>query len=461
MDTEAQAKEGKGRKLGPARAVVFVVGSMVGAGIFGLPNSLGAIGTVSLIGLALAAVGALALAATFGGLAKHTGGEGGPFEYARDAFGNGAGFWTAWFFWLSGWATTAAVVVIWVSYCRYLLPGATWYAIVVGMVGLWLPVVVNLLGTRWMSTVQTVSVILAFIPLIVLCVVGPFRVTSALFGPFVDSGMSRFSAIMHSLTVSAIVFLGVEAVAVLSNRVRDPARNVSRASLIGTAICAALYLLATFVVFGTVSNEALRSGLSSFADSFSYITGSPNAGKLMAVTAVLSGFGGLVAWALLGAEVPRVAADARMFPDIFARTNARRVPAAGMIISTLLASALMVEAFAGGVGADVFDSIAVISAIGAGVVYVFCGSAEVRRLWRQETSSRHRILRMTAAVIGLVFSLVVIGGSLASKAMDALAFWMLLGWIAVGAAVLMRQRRRNATTKSGMNDRPVHTSDSQ
>ena len=68
---------------------------------------------------------------------------------------------------------------------------------------------------------------------------------------------------------------------------------------------------------------------------------------------------------------------------------------------------------------------------------------------------------MTAAVIGLVFSLVVIGGSLASKAMDALAFWMLLGWIAVGAAVLMRQRRRNATTKSGMNDRPVHTSDSQ
>ena len=34
MDTEAQAKEGKGRKLGPARAVVFVVGSMVGAGIF-------------------------------------------------------------------------------------------------------------------------------------------------------------------------------------------------------------------------------------------------------------------------------------------------------------------------------------------------------------------------------------------------------------------------------------------
>ena len=44
-----------------------------------------------------------------------------------------------------------------------------------------------------------------------------------------------------------------------------------------------------------------------------------------------------------------MAADAKDVSAIFARTNARRVPAAGMIISTLLASALMVEAFAGGV----------------------------------------------------------------------------------------------------------------
>ena len=75
-----------------------------------------------------------------------------------------------------------------------------------------------------------------------------------------------------------------------------------------------------------------------------------------------------------------------------------------------------------------------ISAIGAGVVYVFCGSARSRRLWRQKRRAATGSCAMTAAVIGLVFSLVVIGGSLASKAMDALASWMLLGWIAVGAA---------------------------
>ena len=108
---------------------------MVGAGIFRLPNSLGAIGTVSLDRVGPRCCWCIGTrAATFmDGLAKHTGGEGGPFRRSntpRDAFRNGAG-WTAWFFWLSTWATTAAVVVIWVSYCRYLLPGATWYAIVV------------------------------------------------------------------------------------------------------------------------------------------------------------------------------------------------------------------------------------------------------------------------------------------------------------------------------------------
>src|SRR3954468_11251585 len=86
----SRAKPGGG--LGLSAATALVVGSIVGVGIFNLPTALAAFGPISLVSMGLTTVGALALALLFAALSRRMPADGGPYAYARAAFGNRTGF---------------------------------------------------------------------------------------------------------------------------------------------------------------------------------------------------------------------------------------------------------------------------------------------------------------------------------------------------------------------------------
>src|SRR5690349_19289407 len=74
-------------RLGLVSATALIVGSIVGVGIFNLPTSLASYGPISLVSMALTTVGAVALAGLFAALARRMPADGGPYAYARAAFG--------------------------------------------------------------------------------------------------------------------------------------------------------------------------------------------------------------------------------------------------------------------------------------------------------------------------------------------------------------------------------------
>ena len=125
--------------LGPATALI--VGSIIGVGIFNLPASLAGYGPISLIAMALTTVGALALALMFASLSRRLPADGGPYAYARAAFGNLAGFSNAWLYWITAWSGNAAIVVGWVLYVEeFVNTGQNkLFSIVLALIGLWLP----------------------------------------------------------------------------------------------------------------------------------------------------------------------------------------------------------------------------------------------------------------------------------------------------------------------------------
>jgi hypothetical protein len=96
-------------RLGLTGASALVVGSIVGVGIFNLPSSLAGYGPITLISMGLTTVGALALAFLFASLARRMPADGGPYAYARVAFGNGLGFLNAWSYWITAWAGNCTV----------------------------------------------------------------------------------------------------------------------------------------------------------------------------------------------------------------------------------------------------------------------------------------------------------------------------------------------------------------
>jgi APA family basic amino acid/polyamine antiporter len=160
------------------------------------------------------------------------------------------------------------------------------------VVGLWVPALVNLAGVKQVAWFQNVTVVLKFLPLLFVGVVGWFFVSKGNFGAFNASGGSLYSAIGIAAGVALFSFIGVEVAAITAKRVKNPRRNVGRASVIGTAASAILYLLVSAAVMGLVSHHALINNGAPFVNALETVfTGGAWAGKLVAVLAVVSGIG--------------------------------------------------------------------------------------------------------------------------------------------------------------------------
>ena len=322
-DEQAQPASLAGQKqgggLGLTSATGLVIGSIIGTGVFTMPAVLAAAGTSSLIVLAVVAVGAMLLAVMFGQLTRRVPkADGGLYAYARHEFGDFAGYITAWSYWISSWGGNAAIVASWVFYVDALFgisrPSgmANWG---IALVGLSVPAAVNLAGVRQMAWFQNVTVVLKFLPLLFVGVVGWFFVRSANFGPFNASGGSLYSCIGIAAGVALFSFIGVEVAAMTAKRVKNPRKNVGRASVLGTGVSAVLYLLVAAAVMGLVPHHALVGNGAPFVDAFGTIFPHGTwAGKLIAAVAVVSGIGALNGWTLVTTECSRAPADDGLFP---------------------------------------------------------------------------------------------------------------------------------------------------
>lgn len=412
---------------------------MLGAGIFLLPSSLSEFGAIGIIALVVSGVGALALAVSFGALASKLGSAADPYGLANDAFGPRVGFWTAWMFWLSAWAGTSAIVTVWVSYVEFLLPDemSSVQRLAVAAIGLFAPALINFAGPRAMSRAQSAALLISCLPIVILVVAGPFSITRDFLGPFNTSGQPALLAVAAALPVTVFVFVGVEAVAVLAEEVENPRRNVMRATVTGVLICLVLYVLTTAVVMGTVSAEDRQAGLCSFSLCMSYLFGTPLAGTLMAVAAVLAGFSGLVGWALLSGEAPRCAAQDGMFPLMFARVTRRGVPMLGILISQAMAAAVVLPVLLGGSGGlKVLDIVLSVAGIAAGMVFIVTVVADVTETRKSATG--FSLPRKIGVVVALGFSLAVIASSALEAAKHIQAVVVLLVWLGIGWVTLRR-----------------------
>ncbi len=264
-------EQSKARALGVTSATGLVVGSIIGTGVFTMPAVLASAGTVSLLVLAVIAVGAMMLAVLFGQLTKRVpSADGGLYAYARHEFGDFAGYLTGWCYWIQAWAGNAAIVSAWVFYVDALFgihPSGlgNWG---IALTGLWVPAAINLGGVRQMAWFQNVTVVLKFLPLLFIAAVGWFFVKSGNFGAFNASGGSLYAAVGIAAGVALFSFIGVEVAAITAKRVKDPRRNVGRASLFGTAASAILYLLASAAVMGLVPHNDLINNGAPFVNAF-------------------------------------------------------------------------------------------------------------------------------------------------------------------------------------------------
>ena len=408
---ESTRNQQRAHALGLTSSTGLVVGSIVGTGVFTMPAVLAGAGTMSLVVLGVVAVGALLLGVLFGQLTRRVANsDGGVYAYARHEFGDFAGYLVGWCYWIQSWAGNAAIVSSWVFYVDalfHITPNGmgNWG---IAMVGLWVPAVVNLVGVRQMAWFQNLTVVLKFLPLLFVGVVGWFFVRSANFGPFNASGGSLYSGIGIAAGVALFSFIGVEAAAVTAKRVRDPRRNVGRASITGTAASAVLYVLVSAAVMGLVAHHGLVNNGAPFVNAFeSIFSQGAWAGRLVAVLAVISGIGALNGWTLIVTETSRAIAKDDLFPRPFAWADHKDTAWFGILIGTGLPSLLMLWRYSTSSGLTIFTYLVDLSVVTVAIPYFFSAIAQLTYLVsRRRRVEGWRLARdLTVAGASVLFSL--------------------------------------------------------
>ena len=227
--------------------------------------------------------------------------------------------------------------------------------------------------------------------------------------------------------------------------VRDPDRNVPKATIFGTLATAVVYMLSLTAVFGILSNSVLANSTAPFSDAVNAMFGGTAGGKIMSIFVIISGFGALIGWTLICAEMPLAAANDGLFPDRFKRMNKAGVPAFGIIASTALASIAMIVNYLGSSGATAFTTLVLMTGITSAIPYGFSALAQIK--WRREDQKLHktpRFLRdMIVAILALVFSILFIYYSRNTGHSFWLywaPFFLAAGALALGIPVYNRQR---------------------
>jgi APA family basic amino acid/polyamine antiporter len=409
---EAPARKDGDSRLNLTAATALIVGSIVGVGIFNLPTSLASYGPISLVAMGLTTVGAVALALLFAALSRRLPADGGPYAFSRVAFGNRTGFANAWSYWITAWAGNAAIATGWVLYVEVFINKGhlrLWSVLLV-LIGLWVPAFINLSGVKNMGSVQVITSVLKFAALAFMSTVGLFYITSGNYTPFNISGGSAVSAIGGGMAIALFSYLGVETAAVAAAKVRDPDRNVPRATIYGTLATAVVYMLSLTAVFGIVPSETLAEANAPFSTAVNAMFGGEIWGNVMAAVVIVSGLGALNGWTMICAEMPRAAAKDGLFPERFKRLNKAGVPAFGIVVSTALASLAMVINYVGSNGETVFTTLVLMTGITAAIPYLFSALAQIKwRLMDHRKLETPRFVRdMIVAVASVVFSVLFI-----------------------------------------------------
>jgi len=351
---------------------------MIGSGIFLLPSSLAAFGPISLVGWILTACGAIALALIFGRLATTTPKTGGPYAYAREGFGDFAGFLIAWGYWIALWSGNAAVAVAFAGYMSFLVPivGESQIAGLVAALGpIWLLTWMNIRGVQEAGIIQLVTTVMKLVPILALIVFGVAYIDTANFTPVNVSGQSAISAISACAALTLWAFIGLESATVPAGDVVEPERTIPQATIIGTCLAAVVYIGVTVVALGVMPSDQLAGTNAPLAEVAGFMWGTAGA-TFIAIGACISTFGTLNGFTMLTGQVPLGAARDGIFPKPFARLSRTGTPAFGLIVSNMLASGLIMMNYTESLS-EQFEFIILLATLSTLVPYLVCSLCEL------------------------------------------------------------------------------------
>ncbi|NMY16653.1 arginine-ornithine antiporter [Pseudomonas sp. WS 5019] len=332
------------QKLRLGALIALVVGSMVGGGIFSLPQNIAASASAgaTLIGWLITGVGMLTLAFVFQTLANRKPElDGGVYAYAKAGFGDYMGFSSAWGYWISAWIGNVSYMVLLFSTLGYFFPvfgeGNTLPAVIGASVLLWLLHFLVLRGIKEAAFINTVTTVAKMLPLALFIVIAAIAFKLDVFtADFWGRGNSELGSVMdqvrNMMLVTVWVFIGIEGASIFSARA-EKRSDVGKATVIGFVGVLLLLVLVNVLSQGIMAQAEL-AGLKnpSMAGVLEQVVG-PWGAQLISIGLIVSLAGALLSWTLLCAEILFASARDHTMPAFLRKENANHVPVNALWLS--------------------------------------------------------------------------------------------------------------------------------
>lgn len=233
----------------------LVVGAIIGADIY-VASSFGAglLGPFSILVWIIAGTIAIVIALCFAQCAAILPKVGGPYAYVREAWGPLAGFIVGWSLWLAEWISLAVFPLAFTRYLMFFFPNLEWMhqTLVKGLFVAFLAMT-NIIGVKAAGKVNDLLTVVKLAPLIFFSGAGLIsiflqtNVAASNLSPFFPFGFSNFGL---ALVLVFWAYAGFEISTIPADEIKDPAKTIPKAIVVGILIVTVFYLTTNVVLFG-------------------------------------------------------------------------------------------------------------------------------------------------------------------------------------------------------------------
>lgn len=390
------------RPFGFWMATAMVIGGVIGAGIFVLPSQMAVFGWTGLAAWVFGGAGAIMIALVLASVAEARPNEPGLMAVIGEVLGPVPGVLNGWGAWVSYWCANAYIALTSVRYASEFWPylaTTPFHLAFAAAVLIAALTALNLLGLKASGRFQVVTTLLKLMPLVAVILIvvalalgGGEAFTRETDAPF------RSSSLFAATSLAFVAIMGFESASIAAQRVRNPERNVPRATMVGVLLSCLVYAIVCSGIVFALPQATLATSNAPVALFIGEYWGGW-AGHAVAAFAVISTVGGLNVWIMLQGEVPLALVRADLLPRWLARTSARDIAVAPLVLaSTLTVLILLIGGWNNGSG--LMDFMLKLTAASGVFVYAFaCVTALALKV------------RPVIATLGLLFALAILYGS--------------------------------------------------
>ena len=418
------------KDIGLFMATMLVCGNMIGSGVFMIPATLAEVSgpLATILAWILTTIGSILVAISFANLGSKFPETGGAYQYVKEAFGEFAGFLSAWLYWNGSWIGNTAILVTLTSYSAAIFPvlNNPLYSIIYSSLILWAVTILNIVGVKQAGKIQSFTTVFKIVFFALFIIIAFLNFDKNNLIPLVPKNKG-LETISLAATTTLWAFIGLESATVAAGEIRDPEKNVKRSTIYGLIISAVIYLLISIASMGAMPNEVLAKSTAPLTDILTRSLGN-SVGVIISAIVVVSILGTTIGWILATARVAYAAGQDGVFPKIFGKVSSKyNTPAYSLIISGVLVNILLLTNYQKSM-VSAFSFITILATLSYLPVYLLSVSAEIMIMFRdeKEISIGKFIGKSIIPLLAFIYTLWTIYGSGAETVMWGFIL-MLLG----------------------------------